>query len=364
MIYIIGAGISGAVLAERYSSLGKKVVVIEKRSHIGGNCYDFIDDSGILVPMYGPHFFHTEIDNVWKYVNQFSEWSQYEHRVLSSVDGDLVPVPINIETVNKIFNLTIKSENEMKDWLIENTSKIEEPKNSEDAAISRVGKVLYEKMFKNYTKKQWDHFPHELDPQIMNRIPVRTNFEDRYFTDKYQAMPKDGYNAMFKNMLTHPNIKIELNTDFKEIQNKIDDAEKIFYTGRIDHFFSDLAFEPLEYRSLTFKFETILKEWYQTVATINYPNEHEYTRITEPKHATRQKLKKTTIIKEYPTWDGEPYYPVLNEKNKLLYKRYEQEAKRLESSGVYFVGRLATFKYLNMDTAIADALTLFNQIEH
>jgi UDP-galactopyranose mutase len=363
MILIIGAGISGATIAERYATMGKKVLVLDKRHHIGGNCHDFYDDDGLLVPLYGPHFFHTNLEHVWEYVQRFSSWTPYEHRVLSSVDGKLVPVPVNITTVNEVFGLSLQSESEMKAWLDENTEKIANPANSEESAMSRVGRVLYEKMFKNYTKKQWDLYPHQLDAQVMNRIPVRTNFEDRYFTDTYQAMPENGYTELFKNMLDHPNIEVRLDTDYFEVKNELPEYEKLFFTGRIDQFFAYQIDEKLEYRSLRFEFETIDQEWYQQTATINYPNEYEYTRITEPKHSTRQKHNKTVIIREYPTWEGEPYYPVFNPRNHEIYAKYQTAAQAVEKDGVFFVGRLANYKYFNMDAAFNNALQLFDSLQ-
>jgi len=361
-IVIIGAGISGSVLAERYASvLNKKVLVIEKRSHIGGNCFDYLNEDNILVPKYGPHFFHTNLEDVWKYVNEFSEWLPYEHRTLSNVDGKLVPVPVNIRTVNDLLGLQIKSEDEMIDWLKTNTEQIESPKNSEEASLKRVGRVLYEKLFKNYTKKQWDLWPKELDASVMNRIPVRTNLDDRYFADKYQAMPKNGYTKMFEKILNHPNIEVRLNTDYMDVKNKIGTPEKILFTGPIDTYFNK-QFGKLQYRSLRFEYETLDKEYFQPTAQVNYPNTENFTRISEPKHATQQKHPKTTIIREYSTWDGEPYYPVPNQKNQKIFDQYKNEAKKMESKGVFFVGRLANYKYFNMDQAFKNALDFFNSM--
>ncbi len=361
-IIIIGAGISGATLAERYANKGYKVVIIEKRHHIGGNCYDFINSDGLLVPLYGPHLFHTNDEGVWKYVNRFSEWVPYEHRVLSFVDRRYVPVPVNIKTVNMLFNLNL-DEKGMVQWLEENTEKIANPQNSEESALARVGKVLYQKMFKNYTKKQWDLYPNELAPEVMNRIPVRTNFDDRYFTDKYQALPKDGYTKLFKNLLNHKNIEIRLNTDYFDIKDSLGTYAKLFYTGQIDRFF-DYKFsniEKLQYRSIRFEFETLNQEYYQPTTTVNYPNDYDFTRITEHKRATGQIHPKTTIIREYSSWEGEPYYPVPNPKNQKLYEEYRKETEKLKD--IYFVGRLANYKYFNMDQAFRNALDLFDMIE-
>lgn len=362
-VVIVGAGISGATLAERYGSLGKKVLIIEKRGHIGGNCYDYYNDNGILVSKYGAHLFHTNYEDVWEYVNRFSEWYKYEHKVLASVEGQLVPVPVNITTVNKLFNLQLKNSEEMREWLASVQVKNEHPKNGEEAALARVGKELYEKIFKNYTKKQWDKEPSELDASVLERIPVRDNFDDRYFSDKYQALPKEGYTKIFEKMLNNPNITIKLNTDFFNIREDLNKDAKLFYTGPIDQYF-DFKFsikEKLEYRSLRFEFETYDKEFFQENSVINYPNEHEFTRIVEYKHFTGQKHPKTTISKEYPCWEGEPYYPVPNPRNQEIFEKYKQEAGKL--TNIYFVGRLANYKYFNMDQAFKNALDLFNKLE-
>lgn len=364
-IVIVGAGLSGATLAERYACiLNKKVLVIEKRDHIGGNCHDYLDAAGILVPKYGPHFFHTNSQTVWDYISQFTRWHPYHHRVLSYVgEGKYVPVPVNIDTVNHLFDARITDEAAMIAWLNTHRSSIENPRNSEESALNRVGKALYEKMFKHYTKKQWDKWPTELDASVMDRIPVRTNFEDRYFTDAYQGVPQKGYTETIATMLHHPNITIHLNSDFMTERPHLQKYEKLFYTGPIDQFFNYQLGDKLDYRSLRFEYETLNQEFFQSRAQINYPNTELFTRITEPKHATGQRHPKTTIIREYSTWEGEPYYPVPNARNQLLFSRYQQLAKRLESKGVYFVGRLANYKYFNMDQAIENALNLFDTLE-
>lgn len=362
-IIIVGAGISGAVLAERYATqLGKKVLVIEKRSHIGGHCYDYIDPYGILVPKYGPHFFHTNDKEVWKYVSQFTKWHPYEHRVLSYIDNLFVPIPVNITTVNILFKLNIRNEEEMKLWLQKNTRKIDNPKNSEESALRRVGPIIYEKMFKGYTIKQWGIHPKNIHPSVMDRIPVRTNFDDRYFTDTYQALPNPNYSQIFKNMFKHPNITVMLNADYLKIKNQIKDGKKLFFSGPIDSFF-DYRFGHLQYRSLSFKYENYKKRYFQTKAQINYPNDFTYTRITEPKHATGQRHKTTTIIREFSRETGPPYYPIPTSKNQLIYQKYFKEAKKLQKKGIYFIGRLAEYKYINMDQAFRNALNLFEKLE-
>jgi UDP-galactopyranose mutase len=361
-IIIIGAGISGATLAERYASVGKKVLILEKRDHIGGNCYDYYNEAGILISKYGAHLFHTNDQEVWSYVKRFADWYKYEHRVLAKVDNQLVPIPVNITTVNMLFNLNLRTEIEMQRWLNSQTIKNDEPQNGREAALARVGPILYEKMFKNYTKKQWDKYPEELDASVLNRIPVRTNFDDRYFSDKYQYLPSGGYSLLFKKMLNHPNITVKLNTDYFDVRNHIQDYQKLFYTGQIDQFF-DFKYslnEKLEYRSINFVAETLDMEYYQPAAVINYPNEHEFTRIVEYKHLTGQKHPQTTIVREYTTDEGDPYYPVPNPRNQAIYEKYRSEAVKLRE--VYFVGRLANYKYFNMDEAFKNALNLFHTL--
>jgi UDP-galactopyranose mutase len=363
-IVVIGAGISGAVLAERYASHGKKVLLLEKRDHIAGNCYDYIDENGILVSKYGAHLFHTDDREVWNYVRRFSEWYPWEHKVLAKVDGKTVPIPVNINTVNSLFGLKLSSEKEMSEWLEANRIPIDNPKDGREAVISKVGTELYEKMFKHYTFKQWGKYPEELDASVLNRIPVRTNDDDRYFSDRYQALPVGGYTQMFRKILGHTNITVKLETDFFEVRNQIGTFEKMFYTGPIDRFFdfSDNLKEKLEYRSINFVKETINKTYYQENSVVNYPGKEQgFTRIIEYKHFGNQKSDKTTIVKEFSTDDGEPYYPVPNEKNRILYERYRQAAEKMEN--IYFVGRLANYKYFNMDQAFKNALDMFRKLE-
>ena len=281
-ILIIGAGISGAVLAERYAKKGKTVLVLEKRDHIAGNCYDYIDENGILVSKYGAHLFHTNYEEVWNYVNQFSEWYPWEHKVIARVDEHTVPIPVNITTVNTLFNLNLTEESEMKQWLEDNRIEIEDPENGKEAVLNKVGPVLYEKMFRHYTKKQWDKWPEELDASVLNRIPVRTNTDDRYFSDTHQALPKYGYTRMFENLLDHPNITVKLNTDYFDVKDQFSTFEKIFYTGPIDRFFEfkHSLNDQLEYRSINFVSETVDKPYFQENSVVNYPGmEVEFTRI-------------------------------------------------------------------------------------
>jgi UDP-galactopyranose mutase len=365
-IIIVGAGISGATLAERYATQqNKKVLVLEKRDHIAGNCYDYYNDAGIRISKYGAHLFHTSYEDVWEYVHKFSEWYPYEHHVLGKVDGKLVPIPVNIDTVNILMGTNIKDEDEMKKWLEENQIHNPDPKNGKEAALARVGPVLYEKIFRDYTKKQWDKYPEELDAEVLNRIPVRTNFDGRYFSDIHQGLPSEGYTPLFEKMFDHPNITVKLNTDFFDVKETLGEYEKLFYTGQIDQYFGyrheDLG--KLEYRSIKFVEETHDKEFYQEGPVINYPGlEEKFTRIVEYKHITKQEHPKTTISKEYSTDEGEPYYPVPNPRNRAIYESYRKEAEALEKDGVYFVGRLANYKYFNMDQAFKNALDLYAKL--
>ncbi len=364
---IIGAGISGLTLAERFANvLGKEVVIIEKRPYIGGNCYDYLDEKGILVPKHGPHLFHTNSEKAWDYIKQFSEWNFYEHRVKAFVDKKFVSLPINIDTVNFLLNLNLKDSNDMLSWANSVTKefikKYTNPKNSEEVGLTRFGKAIYEKLFLNYTKKQWGISPKFLSPEILSRIPIRYNFDDRYFTDKYQFMPSRGFYYLFNQMVKNSKIQVKLNSDALNENFSFDDFEIVIFTGPIDSFFK-FSKGKLSYRSMRFEHETLNQEFFQPCAVVNYPNEELFTRITEPKHSTFQKSEYTTIIKEYPSDIGEPMYPVLDAENTSLYNEYLKEAKKLESKNIFFVGRLAEFKYLNMDAAINNALDFFENIK-
>jgi UDP-galactopyranose mutase len=355
---IVGAGFAGSVLAERLATqAGKKILIIDKRNHISGNAYDYYNEDGILIHKYGPHIFHTNSKDVFEYLNQFTQWRPYEHRVLGSVDGQLVPIPINLTTINQLYGLNLNSE-QVEDFFASKAEKISRVQTSEDVVVSKVGRELYEKFFRGYTRKQWDLDPSELDASVTARVPTRTNKDDRYFTDTYQAMPLHGYSAMFQKMLSHPNIKIMLNTDYKEIIDFIS-HKKLIYTGPIDSYF-DYCYGKLPYRSLEFKFETIDAEYFQSTGTINYPNEQLYTRITDFKYLTGQKHSKTTIVYEYPRAEGDPYYPVPRPENAQIYKKYQNLAATITNT--YFVGRLATYKYYNMDQVVAQSLTMFKKI--
>ncbi|HKP14033.1 MAG TPA: UDP-galactopyranose mutase, partial [Blastocatellia bacterium] len=311
----------------------------------------------ILIHPYGPHIFHTNSADIFEYLSQFTEWRPYQHRVVASVDGQLVPIPINLNTINKLYGLNLTSF-EVEEFYKKVAEPVEQVRTSEDVVVKAVGRELYEKFFRNYTRKQWGLDPSELDASVTARVPTRTNRDDRYFTDSYQAMPLRGYTRMFENMLDHPNIKVLLNTDYREALQFIPHKE-VVYTGPVDEYF-DYRYGKLPYRSLQFKHQTINAEKYQAAPVVNYPNEHLYTRVTEFKYLTGQEHAKTSIVYEYPRAEGDPYYPVPRPENAELYKKYQELANA--TNGVHFVGRLATYKYYNMDQVVAQALTLYAKI--
>jgi UDP-galactopyranose mutase len=355
---IVGAGFSGAVVAAQMArTFGKRVMLVDRRAHLAGNAYDHYDKAGVLVHKYGPHIFHTNSKDVFDYLSLFTEWRNYEHRVLASVDGKLVPIPINLDTVNLLHGLKLRVE-ELEGYLETIVEKPASIRTSEDVVVGRVGRDLYEKMFRGYTRKQWGLDPSELDASVTGRIPVRMNRDDRYFSDMYQAMPRRGFTRMFENMLDHPNITIILNTDYRDVLKSVRYRELV-YTGPIDEFF-DYRFGKLNYRSLQFRHETVNAEKLQPVAVINYPNEHDYTRVTEFKHLTGQVHAKTSVVYEYPCDGGDPYYPVPRPENASIYKQYE--ALGAQTHRVHFVGRLATYKYYNMDQVVAQALMLCTKL--
>ena len=355
---IVGAGFAGSVLAERLATeLGQRVLIVDKRSHIAGNAYDHYNDDGLLVHRYGPHIFHTNAKRVFDYLSRFTAWRPYEHRVLASVDGQLVPIPINLDTINTLYGLKLTSFEVEKFF-----ASVAEPRTpirtSEDVVVSAVGTELYRKFFRNYTRKQWDLDPSELDASVTARVPTRTNRDDRYFTDTYQAMPLHGYTRMFERMLDHPNIQVMLNADFQELKDVIP-YKTLVYTGPVDEYFG-FRYGKLPYRSLEFKHETHARETFQTAPVVNFPNEHAYTRCTEFKYLTGQEHPSTAVVYEYPQAEGDPYYPIPRPENAALYRKYQMLAEA--EPDVHFVGRLATYKYYNMDQVVAQALTLFDEI--
>ena len=356
---IVGAGFAGSVLAERLANgSGKRVLICDKRPHIGGNAYDCYNDDGILIHKYGPHIFHTNSQDVFDYLSQFTEWREYQHRVLAHVDGMLVPIPINLDTINKLYGLSL-SAREVKEFFAEMREHREPVRNSEDVVVNAVGRELYEKFFRGYTRKQWGLDPSELDSSVTARVPTRCNRDARYFTDHYQAMPRNGFARMFENILDSPRVKVVLNCDYRELVSEIEYGAMI-YTGPIDAFF-DYRYGELPYRSLEFRHETHDIEVYQEAPVVNYPQNQPYTRITEFKYLTGQKHQKTSIVYEYPQAEGEPYYPIPRPENAELYSKYKALADA--EVGVNFVGRLATYKYYNMDQIVAQALTAYSKIE-
>ncbi len=355
---IVGAGFAGSVLAERLARVAdKKVLLLDVRNHIGGNAYDYHDDAGVLIHKYGPHIFHTNSREVFEYLSQFTQWRPYQHRVRASVDGQLLPIPINLDTINQVYGLTLTAF-QVDDFLASIAEPRDDIRTSEDVVVSKVGRELYEKFFRGYTRKQWGLDPSELDASVTARVPTRTNRDDRYFTDTYQAMPLHGYTRMFEQMVDHPNIKILLNTDYREVADLIPYRQMI-YTGPVDTFF-EYRFGKLPYRSLEFHFETHDTPVYQPHAVINYPNEYAYTRVTEFKYLTGQEHRRTTIVYEVPQAEGDPYYPVPRPENAAIYEQYKALADA--TPNVQFVGRLATYKYYNMDQVVAQALTVFRKL--
>jgi UDP-galactopyranose mutase len=355
---IVGAGFAGSVLAERLANvLNQRVLLVDKRPHIGGNAFDRYDDHGVLIHPYGPHIFHTNSADIFEHLSRFTEWLPYQHRVLASVDGQLLPLPINLNTVNELYGLSL-SAFEMDDWLSSVAEKKDRVLNSEDVIVSRVGRDLYNKFFRGYTRKQWGLDPSQLDASVTARVPTRTNRDDRYFSDKFQAMPSGGYTRMFERMLSHPNIKVMLNTEYREIVDLVP-WKHMIYSGPIDAFFN-FKHGQLPYRSLRFEHRNLNRERFQAVGTVNYPNEYAYTRISEFKHITGQTHPSTSVVYEYPCAEGDPYYPIPRPENAELYRRYEAEAEALNN--VTFVGRLATYKYYNMDQVVGQSLAAFKQL--
>lgn len=357
---IVGAGFAGSVMAERLASqLNKKVLVVEKRNHIAGNAYDEFDEHGILVHRYGPHIFHTNSKEVFDYLSRFTEWIPYEHKVLAMIGNELYPIPINRLTINKLYGLNLSTEKEVKDYFESVREKRFPILNSEDIIVNKVGKDLFEKFFKHYTKKQWNLEPKELSPSVCGRIPIRTNDDCRYFTDKYQFMPRDGYTKMFEKILHHKNIEVILNKDYKTILDSIK-FDKMIYTGPIDYFF-DFKFGKLPYRSIRFEFRNMNQKHFQETAQINYVDDSvEFTRVVEHKLLSQQKSETTTISFEYPQQEGEPFYPIPTEDNRNQYHLYKKESEKL--SNVIFCGRLAEYQYYNMDQVVANTLKNFADI--
>jgi UDP-galactopyranose mutase len=357
---VVGAGFAGTVMAERLAAdAGMKVLVVDRRDHIAGNAYDRYDDAGLLIHQYGPHIFHTNSAEIFAYLSRFTRWRPYEHRVLAAVGNNLVPMPINRSTLNMLYNINLDSEEAAAAFLAARAEPVSVVRTSEDVVISAIGRELYETFFRGYTRKQWGLDPSELDKSVTARVPTRTNTDDRYFTDQYQAMPQDGYTAMFASMLSHPNISVRLGVDYRDLGPEIT-FDHTVYTGPIDEFYG-YRFGKLPYRSLRFRHATVDNAQFQEVGTVNYPAETvPYTRITEYKHLTGQVHGRTSITFEYPCAEGDPYYPIPRAENLQLYKRYE--ALGDAESDVTFVGRLATYRYYNMDQVVGQALAAYRRL--
>jgi UDP-galactopyranose mutase len=358
-VLIIGAGFAGSVCARELAEAGHQVLVVDRRDHIAGNAFDVKDKNGILIHQYGPHIFHTNSERIFNYLSKFTEWCPYEHRVRGVVNGQEYPFPINRDTLNQLYDLDLTEEQ-----AAEYFEKVREPKEkvltSEDVVLNSVGRDLYEKFFLNYTKKQWGLEPSQLKAGVAARIPTRTNTDDRYFTDTYQAMPLHGYTALFQNLLNHPNIKVQLATEYKDWLKQNTQYDHVVYTGCIDEFY-DYKFGKLPYRSLRFEHQHLENtEQYQSVGTINYPNDFEFTRITEFKHLTGQQHPATSIVREYPTAEGDPYYPIPRDENEILFQKYKSLADC--EKNVTFVGRLAEYRYYNMDQVVGAALNAVDKI--
>jgi UDP-galactopyranose mutase len=359
-VMVVGAGFAGAVMAERLAAdAGKRVLVVDRRPHVGGNAYDRHDDAGVLIHQYGPHIFHTNSADVFDYLSRFTEWRQYEHRVLASVGDMLVPMPINRTTLNLLYGLDLKTDEDAAAFLATRAEPVEVVRTSADVVISAVGRDLYETFFQGYTRKQWGMDPSELDKIVTARVPTRTNTDDRYFTDRFQAMPAKGYTRMFERMLDHPKIDLMLGVDY-DVASAAHPHGHLVFTGPIDEYF-DHRYGKLPYRSLRFQHETRDEVQHQPVAVVNYPNEAvPYTRITEYKHLTGQVNDRTSITYEYPSAEGDPYYPIPRAENQAMYKRYE--ALALAEPDVSFVGRLATYRYYNMDQVVGQALATYRRL--
>lgn len=357
-VLITGAGFAGSTIARELANAGHRVRIIDKRPHIAGNAFDELDAYGVLVHRYGPHIFHTNSERVWQYLSRFTEWRPYEHRVRGVVGGKEYPFPINRDTLNQLYGLNL-DEAGAAEFFEKHREPRDPVRTSEDVVLNSVGRDLYEKFFLNYTRKQWGMDPSELKAGVAARIPVRTNTDDRYFTDTYQVMPAQGYTKMFERMLDHPNIEVQLGVDFSELTD-LDRYDHIVYTGPIDAYFKH-CYGPLPYRSLRFEHQHLADvQQFQKVGTVNYPNDHAYTRITEFKHLTGQEQKGTSIVREYPEAEGDPYYPIPSDTNEALFKRYRELAEK--EAGVTFVGRLAEYRYYNMDQVVGAALASVQKI--
>ena len=372
-IVIIGAGFAGAILAERFAASGKKVLLIERRRNVAGNCYDEVDTNGILIHKYGPHLFHTDDEQVWKYLSRFTEWQIYNHHVKAFVDGKPVPIPFNLNTIHEVFPKSLADKLEaalLKNFEYGKKIPILELKKSADADLQFLADFVYEKIFLHYTEKQWGFPPDKISGAVTARVPIFVGRDDRYFNDRFQALPKFGYTKLVENILDHKNIKLLLNTDFKEVMELRGEQIYLFrrkfkgrliYTGQLDELF-DKKFGELPYRSVDMKFETINAESFQSAPSVNYPNNYEFTRITEFKNIHPAKTSRTTILKEYPqeyvAGKNEPYYPIFTDEARVAYEKYSAELAKFKN--ITAVGRLAEYRYFDMDDVVKRALEVFD----
>jgi len=364
---VVGAGLSGVVIANKIATeLGEKVLVIDKKDHIAGNCYDYYDHNNICIQKYGSHIFHTNNQKVWDYLSGFCEWNDYSHKVLASIDGVKTPIPFNLNSIYDIFPLDLAQRLEAKlveKFGLEKKVSILDFKNQEDKDLQLLADFVYEKVFLNYTLKQWGLKPQEIDAAVTARVPVFVSRDDRYFQDKYQGIPIGGYTKLLSNLLSNPLIELQLNTDFAQIKDEIE-YSRLFYTGSIDEFFN-YKYGVLPYRSVFFEQEELEQEFYQPVAVVNYPNDFDFTRVSEYKHYLSDKSDKTVIAKEYSEAfelsQNDRYYPIPKDENAKLYAKYKKEAKSL--SDVYFLGRLGDYKYYNMDQVVERAFEIFGGIK-
>lgn len=361
-LLIVGAGPVGCVIAERAASIKKwKCVVIDRRNHIAGNCYDVKNSKGVLIHKYGPHYMRFKKKSIYNYVSKFTKWIKGNYIVKSSIKNKLYPIPINLTTLEKFFKVKLNTKKKAIEFLKKKKIKINKIKNSEDFILSKLGREIYENFYKNYTIKQWGIHPKNLDKSIVGRLPIRLNRNPFYVNQKLRVMPKKGYTALFNKMLSDKNIKVLLKTDYRKIKNKFRPRIATVYTGPPDTFFNN-KYGKLDWRSLNFKFKTFKKKKIQNCVQINFPNDHKYTRKVEIKHVTKQKSAFTSVCKEYPTEKGDPYYPINNKKNKKRFNNYKKLISLYEKKDIYFEGRLAQYKYLNMDEVIERALNLFKKI--
>ena len=362
-VIIIGGGPVGCVMAERIASVLKlDCTIIEKRNHIAGNCYDELNSKGLLYHKYGPHYLRFKNKKTMNYLSKFTKWIPGEYIVKSSVDKKLYPFPINLDTLEMFFNCKFKSKKDVLKFLKKKQIKIKKPKNFEEFVISRLGKDIYEKFYKNYTLKQWDIHPKKLAKEIAGRLPIRFNRNPYYVKEKLRFMPKKGFTYMFNEMIKNKKIKVKLNTDFFKFRKKIKFNHFMIYTGEPDRYF-DFKYGKLDWRSLIFKFQNYKRKNIQSCVQYNFPNDHKYTRTVEIKHVTKQRSNYTVISKEYPTNKGDPYYPISNQKNINLFKKYEKLITKEMKKNIYVEGRLAKYKYFNTDEVIESALDLFNKLK-